>query len=204
MPPTYHLLREQSKQLLISGSRLAMFFRYPKLGWPGRIAALCASICRPMGGKSSRIGLWYCWWKKSCTSWYGKYPINLQGFMHVGWCRISSINSMEGDSPKQELFSSFLKKYMCIYVYIHTFFCLIHQHLCSGPATQPALLGPSNHAAGIREARKTKTGRRASNLLQKTGKWKTGWGAFSTSPRLIASLSIYRGFYIHLRWLFDV
>ena len=20
-------------------------------------------------------GWWYCWWKKSCTSWYGKYPI---------------------------------------------------------------------------------------------------------------------------------
>ena len=29
----------------------------------------------------------YCWWKKSCTSWYGKYPNNLQGFstMSGGW-----------------------------------------------------------------------------------------------------------------------
>ena len=25
-------------------------------------------------GKSDIHG-WYCWWKKSCTSWYGKHPI---------------------------------------------------------------------------------------------------------------------------------
>ena len=40
---------------------------------------------------------WYGWWKKSCTSWYGKYPIiihYLQGFIHPRWCRISSINSI--------------------------------------------------------------------------------------------------------------
>ena len=24
--------------------------------------------------------LWYCWWKKSCTSWYGKYPIICRDF----------------------------------------------------------------------------------------------------------------------------
>ena len=36
----------------------------------------------------------YCWWKKSCTSWYGKYPNHLQGSIHRRWCRISSINSM--------------------------------------------------------------------------------------------------------------
>ncbi len=29
------------------------------------------------------------------TSWYGKYPIIYQGFIHVRWWRISSINSME-------------------------------------------------------------------------------------------------------------
>ena len=34
----------------------------------------------PGGFPSPRLGLvgigsWYCWWKKSCTSWYGKYPI---------------------------------------------------------------------------------------------------------------------------------
>ena len=34
---------------------------------------------------------WYCWWKKSCTIWYGKY---LQGFIYARWCRISAINSI--------------------------------------------------------------------------------------------------------------
>ena len=38
--------------------------------------------------------MWYCWWKKSCTSWYGTLSHYLQGFIHIGWCRISSINSM--------------------------------------------------------------------------------------------------------------
>ena len=32
--------------------------------------------------------------KKSCTSWDGKYPHYLQGFIHPRWCRISSINSI--------------------------------------------------------------------------------------------------------------
>ena len=38
----------------------------------------------------------YCWWKKFCTSWYGKYPIScrVSYMLHVGWCRISSINSI--------------------------------------------------------------------------------------------------------------
>ena len=27
----------------------------------------------------------YCWWKKSCTSWYGKYQNYLQGFIHHRW-----------------------------------------------------------------------------------------------------------------------
>ena len=38
-------------------------------------------------------GATYCWWKKSCTSWYGKYPIIYRAFAHPRWCRISSINS---------------------------------------------------------------------------------------------------------------
>ncbi len=36
----------------------------------------------------------YCWCKKSCTSWYGKYPIIFWVFMHPRWCRLSSINSI--------------------------------------------------------------------------------------------------------------
>ena len=31
--------------------------------------------------------------QKSCTSWYGKYPIIHKGFIHPRWCGISSINS---------------------------------------------------------------------------------------------------------------
>ena len=27
-----------------------------------------------LGGSSRPYQNWYCWWKKSCTSWYGKYP----------------------------------------------------------------------------------------------------------------------------------
>ena len=30
----------------------------------------------------------------TATSWYGTYPHYLQGFIHVRWCRISSINSI--------------------------------------------------------------------------------------------------------------
>ena len=37
----------------------------------------------------------FCWWKKSCTSWLVVYslPHYLQGFIHLNWCGISSINS---------------------------------------------------------------------------------------------------------------
>ncbi len=37
----------------------------------------------------------YCWWKKSCTGWYGKYPI-IYRLLYIpgGDRRISSINSM--------------------------------------------------------------------------------------------------------------
>ena len=37
----------------------------------------------------------YWWWKNPCTSWYVKYPIILQGFIHLRWCRISSINTID-------------------------------------------------------------------------------------------------------------
>ena len=29
---------------------------------------------------------WYCWWKKSCTSWYGKYPIVYKVLYIPGGC----------------------------------------------------------------------------------------------------------------------
>ena len=35
----------------------------------------------------------YCWWKKSCTSWYLVYPIVYRVLHIPGRCRISSINS---------------------------------------------------------------------------------------------------------------
>ena len=36
---------------------------------------------------------WYCWWKKSCTSSYGKYPFFLQGFIHPnGGCALGFLN----------------------------------------------------------------------------------------------------------------
>ena len=50
--------------------------------------------------------MWYGWWKKSCTSWYGILPHYLQGFIHVRWCRISSVNSIMGFESKIELKSS--------------------------------------------------------------------------------------------------
>ena len=38
---------------------------------------------------------WYCWWKKSCTSWYGIISQHLQGFIHPRWLfGISSIHSI--------------------------------------------------------------------------------------------------------------
>ena len=41
----------------------------------------------------------YCWWKKSCTSWYGKYPI-IYKVLYARWCRISSINSITQSQRK--------------------------------------------------------------------------------------------------------
>ena len=53
--------------------------RWANLSWDGRL-----------GGRRWMVELmdfWilcscnnYCWWKKSCTSWYGKYPNNFLGF----------------------------------------------------------------------------------------------------------------------------
>ena len=38
---------------------------------------------------------WYCWLLKSCTSWYGKYPIIYRVSIHPRWLfRISSIDSI--------------------------------------------------------------------------------------------------------------
>ena len=36
----------------------------------------------------------YGWWKKSCTSWHGKYPSIYKVLLHPRWCRISSTNSI--------------------------------------------------------------------------------------------------------------
>ena len=59
-------------------------------GWPaGRCAEWGSVWLNPPNLRR------YCWWKKSCTSWYGKYPIIykvLYGFIYARWCRISSIN----------------------------------------------------------------------------------------------------------------
>ena len=39
--------------------------------------------------------MWYYWWKRSCTSWSGKYPHYLQGSIHPRWLfRISSNRSL--------------------------------------------------------------------------------------------------------------
>ena len=41
------------------------------------------------------LGLcWYCWWKKSCTSWYVVILLFTR-FIYSRWCRISSINSSD-------------------------------------------------------------------------------------------------------------
>ena len=38
---------------------------------------------------------WYCWWKKSCTSWYGSFSHYLQHFIHPKWLfGSSSINGI--------------------------------------------------------------------------------------------------------------
>ena len=54
-------------------------------------------------GRFLLVGGWtnpsekYCWWTKSCTSWYGKYPIIYRVSyitVHVRWCGFSSINGI--------------------------------------------------------------------------------------------------------------
>ena len=45
-----------------------------------------------VGETTHQVEMTNCWWKKSCTSWYGEYPIIYRGFIHIKWCRISSIN----------------------------------------------------------------------------------------------------------------
>ena len=37
--------------------------------------------------------LWYCWWKKSCTTKDDDYPMIYSFCLHPRWCRILSINS---------------------------------------------------------------------------------------------------------------
>ena len=60
-------------------------------------------------GHAACFSAWYGWKLKTAskivlmeeirpTSWYGKIHY-LQGFIHVGWCRISSINSMLATGP---------------------------------------------------------------------------------------------------------
>ena len=45
------------------------------------------------GGVPGNLTWWYCWWKKSCTTWDGWNPINNGiDIYHINWCRISSIN----------------------------------------------------------------------------------------------------------------
>ena len=56
----------------------------PEISWVKRSPRICL-ILHPL--------LSYCWWKKSCTSWYGKISHYLQVFLDPRWCRISSINS---------------------------------------------------------------------------------------------------------------
>ena len=74
--------------------------------------ALPESLEIPSSGPDSmkltgRLPFKYGWWKKSCTSWYGKYPIiyvnihYLQGFVNARWCMIFSINSIAPNCPKK-------------------------------------------------------------------------------------------------------
>ena len=47
---------------------------------------------------ASTVGIytlkWFCWWKESCTSWDGAYPIFHRVLINNRWCRISTINSL--------------------------------------------------------------------------------------------------------------
>ena len=81
-----------SRELLImgflpneGGRKAEEFIRKPHTQWPRNHISL--------------IILWYCWWKKSCTNWYGKStwdvknPVNNGAKLptSTGGCRISSI-----------------------------------------------------------------------------------------------------------------
>ena len=56
----------------------------------------------------------YCWWKKSCTSWYVVYPI-IYKVIYPRWCRISSINSsIHG-------WYIFLFTHINIYIYLYIY-----------------------------------------------------------------------------------
>ena len=62
----------------------------------------------------------YCFWKTSCTSWYGSLSHCLQGFIHVGWCRISSNNNSshsQSSSKVQWLKSRWHSPYILVYNY---------------------------------------------------------------------------------------
>ena len=65
------------------------------------------NISVPPKNTSTQIEANSCWWKKSCTSWYGKYLIIYRvSYMSGGDRRISSINSMVGYTHKvQEWFN---------------------------------------------------------------------------------------------------
>ena len=57
----------------------------------------------------------YCWWKKSCTSWYGSLSHYLQGFIHPRLFGISSIKRMthtkeSGISESQTLWNLKVKR----------------------------------------------------------------------------------------------
>ena len=58
--------------------------------FPPRTGQVIVSSCSPKTMKIPKRIFevsTYCWWTKSCTSWYGKYPIIDR------WCKISSIHS---------------------------------------------------------------------------------------------------------------
>ena len=88
----------------------------------------------------------YCWWFRNLaiTSWYGKYLHYFTGFhtLHVGWCRISSINGVKG-FPKQKQVADGVspvcsRGYVGVFsegLYIHP---LVNKHM-TGNGKQPFL-----------------------------------------------------------------
>ena len=54
---------------------------------------LCCHFSRSLRSKLKSKSWTYCWWKKSCISWYGKYPIIYRVYASQVVSRISSINS---------------------------------------------------------------------------------------------------------------